>query len=462
MTPEKPIFWHQGLFLQPQHFQQTELHQRSQLVPLHEYRQPFLWGIRTVDINASALLNRTVELTGFEAVFQDFSWVVAGKNATVSARSFADQENAFLEGDAFTVYIGLKKWDVFNSNVSGVADRDEGSDRRYISLDEPVEQADLYDKGPPAQMRFLEYNLKLFWQTEKETAGDYHLIPILRLKMNGEVVQQDKTFVPPPLTLDSSSVLLQVVKNIREQMLARCRVLETYKPIHGQEIGHIEMSSLYYLLALNTLNRHVAKLQHALSQPLIHPWHLYGLLTELVGELSTFSDRINCLGQLRDGQQLLNGYDHLDVGGGFQEIQQLIAELLDGVVIGSERILIMTREDDRFWCEIPAEILRERQLYCLMVRTGHEGSEVVNALMHLVKSGSLKSIDTLIARSLSGVSMVHREIPPLGIARRQGCYCFELNTGSSQWSEVEKDGTLCLHWDQAPDDAAMELVTTRT
>ena len=462
MTPEKSVFWHQGLFLQPQHFQQTELHQRSLLTPLYQYRQPFPWGIRSVEINESALLNRIVEITEFEGVFQDYSWIMAGKNCTVTARSFADQENAFLEGDAFTVYIGIKKWDNFVSNVKKTQDRDEGSDTRFVSLVDPVEQDDLYDDGPPAQMRFLEYNLKLFWQTEKETAGDYHLIPILRLKMNGEIVQQDKTFVPPPLTLASSRVLVQMVKNVREQMLARCRVLETYKPVHGQEIGSLEVSSLYYLFALNTLNRHVAQLQHCLSQPLIHPWQLYGLMAQLVAELSTFSDRVNCLAQLRDGQQLLAGYDHLDASACFQEVQQLICELLDGVVIGSERILIMTREKDRFWCEIPPEILQERQLYCLMVRTGHEESEVINSMTHLVKTVSMQSIENLITRSLGGVNMAYRDVPPLGIARRQGCFCFELNTASSQWGQVEKDGTICLHWDQAPDDVAMELVTTRT
>ena len=461
MTPEKQIFWHQGLFLQPQHFQQTERYQRSLLTPLNQYRQPFAWGIRQIEINESALLNRVVEISALEVLFQDNSWLMAGKNSNLSARSFADQENAFLEGDSFTVYIGLKKWDNFSSNVTQLQHREDTADTRYISLEDPLEQVDLYDQGPPAQIRYLEHNVKVFWQTEKETAGDYHLIPVLKLKMIGEVIQQDKSFVPPPLTLESSQALIQIVKNIREQMLARCRVLETYKPLHGQEINDIEMSSLYYLFALNTLNRYVAELQHNLGQPLIHPWQLYGLLTQLVGELSTFSNRMNGLAQLRDGQQLLSGYDHLNAAQSFREVQQLISELLDGVVIGSESILIMTREEDRFWCEIPRELLQERQLFCLMVRTGHEGGDVINAMTHLVKTGSCKSVDNLLVRSLSGVTMVYREIPPLGIARRQGCFCFELNSESSQWAEVQKDGTLCVCWDQAPEDAAMELVVTR-
>ena len=461
MTPEKQIFWHQGLFLQPQHFQHAELYQRSLLTPINQYRHPLCWGIRSIEINESALMNRVVEITGLEAVFQDFSWVMAGKNCKVRARSFADQETAFTEEDSFSVYIGLKKWDHFGVNVTQTASSDENVDTRYVCPDNPTELEDLYDQGPHAHISFMEHNLKIFWQSETQTAGDYHLIPILELKMSGDNILLDKSYVPPSLTLDSSHVLVQIIKNIREQMLARCRVLETHKPLHGQEVNHLEMASLYYLFALNTLNRYVAQLQHHLTQPLIHPWQLYGMLTELIGELSTFSDRMNGLAQLRDGQVLLSSYDHLNAGNCYRDVQQLIGELLDGIVIGSESIFIMTREKDRFWCEIPADILKERQLYCLVVRTGQDAEELMNTLVHHVKTGSCASVDTLVIRSLAGVGLVYREIPPLGIVRRQGCYCFEVNTESSQWKEIEKDGTICLHWDQAPEDATMELVVTR-
>ncbi len=461
MNPEKSIFWHQGLFLQPQHFQQTDLYHRSLLTPLHKYRQPFPWGICNVEINEAALLDRVVEFTKFEAVFQDYSWVVSGKNCTLSSRSFAEEDNAFLDGDSFIVYIGLKKNDPLFTNVSRVDSRDEQVHTRYISLEDPEEFQDQYEKGPPAQVHFLEHNCRIFWQSEQESTGDYHLIPVLRLQMNGEFIQVDSSFVPPPLTLDSSNVVMQVVKNIREQMLARCRVLESYKPINGQDVGGLEVRSLYYLFTLNTLNKYVAQLQHILAHPVIHPWQLYGVLVELVAELSTFSQRINCLAQLRDGRQLISDYDHLNADRCFQEIQQLISELLEGVVIGSENILILQRENDRFSCEIDREILKERQLYCLMVRTTHEQAEVINALTHLVKTGSSTAIDTLVGRSLSGIDMVYREIPPLGIAKRQGCFCFELHTDSSRWQEVTEDGILSLHWNQAPEDVTIELVITR-
>ena len=34
--PRKPVFWYQGLFLQPQHFQQADLYNQSTLAPLRD------------------------------------------------------------------------------------------------------------------------------------------------------------------------------------------------------------------------------------------------------------------------------------------------------------------------------------------------------------------------------------------------------------------------------------------
>ena len=42
---ERPLFWHQGLFLQPQHFQLEGLHTRSLLAPFHEFLTPHFWGV---------------------------------------------------------------------------------------------------------------------------------------------------------------------------------------------------------------------------------------------------------------------------------------------------------------------------------------------------------------------------------------------------------------------------------
>ena len=41
---DKPIFWHQGLFLQPQHLQLSTRYSESVNLPLKTYLQPHFWG----------------------------------------------------------------------------------------------------------------------------------------------------------------------------------------------------------------------------------------------------------------------------------------------------------------------------------------------------------------------------------------------------------------------------------
>ena len=53
--PRRPVFWYQGLFLQPQHFQHADLFTQSLLAPLRRYLQPYFWGVCRLWVNETAL-----------------------------------------------------------------------------------------------------------------------------------------------------------------------------------------------------------------------------------------------------------------------------------------------------------------------------------------------------------------------------------------------------------------------
>ena len=65
----KPVFWHQGLFLQPQHFQLAEQNQQARLYPYHHYLQPHFWGVCRLQLLASSLSHRTCEIESGEFIF---------------------------------------------------------------------------------------------------------------------------------------------------------------------------------------------------------------------------------------------------------------------------------------------------------------------------------------------------------------------------------------------------------
>lgn len=101
---QKPLFWHQGLFLQPQHFQLLDLAFQSHLTPYRYFIQPFFWGIGEIEIQRAALGTRSFNLIKGDFLFPDGTYVVCPGNAVIEARSFNE---SWVEGGSLSLYISV-------------------------------------------------------------------------------------------------------------------------------------------------------------------------------------------------------------------------------------------------------------------------------------------------------------------------------------------------------------------
>ena len=156
---EKPLFWHQGLFLQPHHFQLKDRYDQSLLTPLHKFLTPHFWGIAEIDIQEAALGNHSFNLLKGNFIFPDMAYVTFPDNAVIQARSF---EEAWEEGGkSFTVYLGLKKWNDAGENVTVLSDLGNLTDitTRFVTTTDSEEVQDLHQSGPSAQVKKMYYML---------------------------------------------------------------------------------------------------------------------------------------------------------------------------------------------------------------------------------------------------------------------------------------------------------------
>ena len=446
-TPKRPILWHQGLFLQPQHFQQFDLYIQSLLTPFQQHMQPFFWGVANLKIQEASLQNRMFEVLNVEAIFPDGTQAAFPGNAVLQARSFKNIDFGVEGGRPFRVYLGLRK---FNPAAG-----------RFISPVEPEPVEDLYIGGMAAKARYMNYVLKVFWETEVEGLGDYWLMPIAQLELQGDRVQVSQEFVPPTTNIAGSEHLRQILKNIQEYIRSRCQVLEMYKLVRNARSTDLEAVPLRYLLALTVINRYVPLFHHFIETTELHPWAAYGLLRQLIGELSTFSERIDALGRLADGKDLLPGYDHCELGSCFYEAQRLIKELLSAIVVGEENIIRLTREGSDFKGQIPADIFAQATRFILSVTASGTSGEVVDALTRLAKVGSVEEMPTMIGRALPGIPLEWREIPPPGLPERPEVYYFSLRADHDLWVDIRRAGNICLHWGDAPENTVVELIISR-
>jgi type VI secretion system protein ImpJ len=458
LETRKPLFWHQGLFLQPHHFQLQDQYVQSLLLPYQRFIEPHLWGVAQINVSSAALGNRSFELVKGEFLFPDGAHVSVPGNGLIEPRSFEDD---WIEADKpLNVYLGLKKWDASGENVTVLPEL-QGIGQvttRFVTKTDPDEMGDLYQPGPKAQIKSLHFVLRIFWETEKDRLGDYLLIPVAQIERQGEDLKLSDRYVPPSLNMNSSENLLLLVKEIRDQLASRSRQLEEYKTQKGVHTAEFGTRDMVFVLALRSLNRYVPLLYHYLESPQIHPWPVFGLMRQLIGELSSFSDQVHVLGDAADGSALLRNYDHQDLGGCFRSAQSLITRLLDAITSGPEYAIRLVYDGTYFAAELPPAIFEGRNRFYLELETEADPAALLQFIETMVKLGARESLPILIARALPGVGMKHLAVPPQELPRRSHSLYFQIDHHSTQWSPVEKGRNIALYWDDAPEDLKVEMM----
>jgi type VI secretion system protein ImpJ len=458
MDIQRPLFWHQGLFLQPQHFQLFDRSFQSLLRPFHNFIEPHFWGLGEIEIQKTALGIKSFNLLKGIFLFPDGTYVVLPGNAVFEARTFNE---AWVEGGKpFPIYIGIKRWNDAGENVT-VLDTLENISvitTRFVSLADPEEVKDLHSGGPSGQIKRLHYVLKIIWETEREQFGDYILIPIAQLEKMGEEIRLSERFVPPCLTISGSEPLLKLIKEIRDQLAARSRQLEEYKRQKGIQTAEFGSRDMVYLLALRSLNRYVPILFHFTEVQQVHPWAVYGVLRQLIGELSSFSEKVNVLGESGDGNRMLPNYDHLNLGECFSAAQALVTKLLDEITAGPEYVIRLVYDGTYYAAELKPAIFEGRNRFYLVLKTEADPKFVIQSVAAIAKLSSREHLPILIARALPGIGLEHLPVPPQELPRRANSIYFAVDHHSDQWALVQKGHNIALYWDNAPEDMEVELM----
>jgi type VI secretion system protein ImpJ len=458
----KPIFWRQGMFLQPQHFQLTEAFRENQNMPLREYGQHYFWGVAELEINEPGLGNKLFEVHHGEFVFPDGTYVKYPGNAIIPARSF---DADWVESEKpFTVYLGLYKHSSVGENVTDLNTLDQGSQAstRYLSTYDPEDAEDRYGVGPTAKVHFLTFGLKIFWETEIGKVDNCHLMPIAQLEREGDDIKLSKSFIPPCLSIRANAKLEGLVKEIRDLIATRCRQLEEYKSPKDVQGMELEIRFLIFLLALRTLNRYVPSLYHFTETRDVHPWEIYGLVRQMLGELSTFSERLNAFCEDKQGKRQLPQYDHENLWLCFSMARTLVARVLEGIMMGPEFLIRLIHDGEYYAAEAPDTLFDEGSNYWLVLRTTLDRDALLTAVRNVAKLSAAKNLTTLIARAVPGVPLEYASSPPSGLPRSPNSHYFKIDRASALWQDVERTKNIALYWDTAPDDLVAEIIVLRS
>lgn len=461
MNIKQSIFWHQGLFLQPQHFQQLELHQQFSRAPLVRMLNPFPWGVERLEVAQAALSNRTAEVRELKLLLPDQTYLEYPGNMVIASRSF---DKIWTDPDLpLNVYLALKRFSPAEANVTVVDSVSQATQvkTRFASLSNPAEVSDVYAGGGSAIVPTIMYVARLVFEGELAGLDDHEVIALMRLTLEGDQVRQVAQQVPPLICLDASPALVHTVRDIRDDMLGRLRQLEEYKSPRGIDAEDLDANFLMMMQAVQVLNRHVPALTHLLEVGGVHPWHVYGQLRQCVGELSTFSQRYDVYGRLQDREDGLPPYDHQSLGECFVRARDIVSQLLSEIAVGPEFHVALSLQDDVYSGLIPSDYFGSRHRFYLILQSQAIKDVDVRELLGVARLASSDMIAELIDHALPGVDLMELPGPPPGLPRRSDARYFRIEQMSEGWEQIEQSGTIAFYWPQAPEGLRVIIVATR-
>lgn len=456
---EQQIYWHSGLYLQPQHLQSLDLHYAWLHARHRQQAQPYNYGISEMSVNRAALNDYVMSVDSISFFLPGGDYLTYPGNCRIQKRNFRDAWK--LRDHPLTLWLALPRFDAAHCNVTLPEKENSHVVTRWLSMANAPLMKDVHGSGPETEVNRILYNVLLLTSEEKEAATNCECIPLVRLCHEGEQVVFDSMFSPPAVTLCGSPSLHKLIESLVFEIGARTRKLEEYKRPEQLVSRQERSDQLIQLMAMRSLNRALPVLKNYMAAAQVHPWSIYNLLNQLVGELSSFSDCCNCLGEWKGEENIALYYDHEKLFDSFYRLRTTLTMLMNSLVLEDSTYIKLKNENGIFCGEITKNQELKKGDVLLLLRTSEKilsQSGQFSAAGFKLASGN--TIDGLIRHALPGVALTACENPPRGVPVRNDYYYFHIHHNSDQWRSVAENGEVAFYFPEMPDDLEVQLVFT--
>lgn len=468
IRPEiRPLYWNQGLFLTPQHFQLLEGRQDMLRQHFHHLAGPHGWGLRRLTLNNDALAHGVIDIVACEALFRGGTYLRAGTDGPVNAllKPRNCQQLARSVTRPVQLFLAVPVLSETGANVDGSGRA--GEPRRRFDLTRETRQDQLDPQGVDIEVTFLSLTPQIVLDTDPgfQALSDGH--ELLKL---GELNPQEGGFnlsaeqVPPCLALDSVPGLHDQVDRLRHVLYHRALEFAELKRERVLRGTASSPQDVYRSIILHILNRQAATLRALAEAPWTHPAAAYQALLTIVAELSSFSDEYNLDGAAETGEGAgLPTYDHERIGLCIREAGSRIRAMVKRLSMGSETAIPLEFNGDFYAADIPARFFegRENQYY-MMIESNFAGERLERELMDTGKLTSRGEMPKVRKLALFGLRIEYLRIAPSDLPMRSIRHAyFRIDTSSPHWGLVRDEQNLALYFTALrPDETNVKLIRT--
>lgn len=428
MTWRDRVIWTEGMFLQPQHFQQHDRHREHQARLALRQTAAAPWGFGTLVIDDAALSLGKLAIAAAEGLLPDgTAFSIPASDAAPAALDIP----ADARDERVVLAVLLQRPGVVETD----AEQPAGAQGvRYTACE--VEVADHHspqERSAPLQVGRLNLRLML----ERDAVEGWTTLAVARVveRRADHRVVLDAGHVPPLLHAAAHPVTDGWLREIAGLLHQRGEALAARLAAPGRGgVGEIAD-----FLLLQTVNRHQPVFEHLQRLAPLHPERLYAAMLALAGELATFGDARR---PRRFGE-----YRHDALAATFRPVVDDLRQALSMVL---EQTAVPIELQDRKYgvrvALVPDVELQRHARFVLAASAQLPGDVLRARFPTQVKAGPVERIRDLVNLQLPGIGLRPLPVAPREIPYNAGSSYFELDTvGSELWKQLESSGGLALH-----------------
>lgn len=428
MTWTNKVIWTEGMFLQPQHFQQHDRYLEQQLRDRLQSAWGYGWGFTAITLDEAALNLGKLAVSSAQGLLPDgTAFSLPGNDAAPAAFDVpADCRNELV-----VMALTLQRPGVIESD----AEETGGS----LGVRFKVTELDVGDSNTNADrdaaLQIGRLNLRLM--LARDAVEGYATLGVARVierRADNKVVL-DTTYVPPLLHSRGHVILDGYVRELYGLLHQRGEALASRLSQPGRG-GSGEIADF---LLLETVNRNEPLFAHLQSVSVLHPERLYSACLTLAGDLSTFRERRR--------PTVYPEYNHDDLARTFRPV---IDDLRQSLSMVMEQTAIPIELQDRKYgvrvALIPDVELQRNAQFVLAVAAQMPGEALRGRFPTQVKIGPVERIRDLVNLQLPGVTLRPLPVAPRQIPYHAGFNYFELETRNNElWKQLEASGGMAMH-----------------
>ncbi len=448
MLENSKVIWKEGLFLQPQHFQQLE---RTLLNTMHMRFAscfPYDFGLTDLAINAEAVANGLLTISRAAGVMPDGAVFDTRMNAAPPTRPFGD----FFSHDqqSLNVYIGIPLTIEGRPSVV-TAESPHGAQSRYIG--KPVQVADEVTGQQRKEIELGEPNFQVLF--EGESLDNFSSMQIARLvrKADGSI-NVDPSYLPPMLHASVSRALYEQLRSLLEVLLAKNAALSQGRKQHAGGLAEFKASEETPFRLLQTINMFAPLISHFHASQAVHPYQLYLTLTQFAGALCALSTEVNI--------RQLPRYDHYRLEDTFAALIRVIRTVLNAdIQAGCVTLPIEQTGPATYVCAVSDQKLFDTGKFFLGVSAAVPEKELVVGTLQRIKMCSRDRLELLIPSAMPGLTLMHAARPPEGLSTKPGFVYFTIDQRGEFWEGIRTAGNIAFYFPNNYPRLSMEMLALK-